>query len=146
VNTWLLLLTGFAFGIVLSLPAGILIFRRVAKRQQDHIENLKTAHRSDWQTLISLLNHTGMIPHEATALGLTELISRALSRCIYSLKMLLREKDYRTGPVIEELEGIALAEMEMLHDKLEDVLKAQRNHLRNFDFKQNGSESSNQNP
>ena len=77
-----------------------------------------------------------MIPHEATALGLTELISRALSRCIFSLKMLLREKDYRTGPVIEELEGIALAEMEMLHDKLEDVLKAQRNHLKKFDHKQ----------
>lgn len=138
-NAFLILLTGFVLGTIASLPAGILIFRRVAKRQQDHIETLKAAHRSDWQTLISLLNHTGMIPHEATALGLTELISRALSRCIYSLKMLLREKDYRTGPVIEELEGIALAEMEMLHDKLEDVLTAQRNHLRNFDHKQNSS-------
>lgn len=135
-NVLIALSIGFVLGVLACSSLGVLIYRRFVRRQVEHIEAIKEAHRSDWQTLIHLLNHTGQIPNEATGAGLTDLISRALKRCIRNLKELLEAQDWRTHPVIEELEGVALADMEMLNQKLEDILESHRNHLKEFDWKQ----------
>ena len=97
---------------------------------------MKETHRKEWEDLIHKLNHTGQIPKAATSSGLIALISLAISRCISSLETLLANKDYRTGPIITELRGIAMVELSLLHKQLGDFLEAQRNHLKDYQHKQ----------
>jgi len=146
VNDWLILLTGFVLASLVWLPVFVLSLRHVIRRKVEHIEKMEAAHRSDWQTLIYLLNHTGKIPPESTGAGLVDLMSRGLRRSIARLKALFSNQDWRTQEVIDELEGMVLLEVELLKTKLDDILQAHRDHLKTFDYKQDGSKGRDKNP
>jgi len=136
VNFYLGLLVGCFLTVLALVPIFMVRFRRVRKDAQDQVDQIKMAHKTDWETLIHKLNHTGSIPHAATATGLIGLILSAVSRCITSLEALLIVKDWDTREVITELRGIAMVELSLLHKKLGDFLEAQRRHLKEFDYKQ----------
>lgn len=97
---------------------------------------LKKAHRMDWEDLISRLNHTGRIPLASTALGLIKLVLLVVSKCIESLEKLSDKQDPIINSVILELRSLRNTELLMLHNKVEEFLKAQRDHLNDFKFKQ----------
>lgn len=97
---------------------------------------LRLRHQLEWVDLINLLNHTGQVPIASTALGLTRLALLVVTKCIKLLKKLLRARDYDTSYVISELESLRDNEMRMLDLKLAEFLRAQRSHLKTFDYKQ----------
>lgn len=106
------------------------------KRVRRQIAEMKENHRKEWEDLIYKLNHSGTIPKAATSLGLIGLILSAILRCINSLETLLANRDWNTGPVIIELRGIVMVELGLLHKQLGEFLDAQRNHLKDYQHKQ----------
>ena len=106
------------------------------KRVRRQLSEMKEKHRKEWEDLIHKLHHNGAIPKGATSLGLIELILLAISRCISSLEKLFHAKDWNTEPVITELRSIAMVELSLLHKQLGDFLESQRNHLKDYQHKQ----------
>lgn len=134
-------LIAFLFGFSLSFLVFRLTHRRVIKRMNAEMQRLKEQHRKEWQELIYRLNHTGPIPQGSSASGLTDLISWAIKVSIDLLETLLENKDWNTISAIKQLKGIAMVELIMLRNKLNDMLNSQRNFLRDYNHKQEEDDS-----
>jgi len=118
-------------------------FRHYVKRSLSEIEALKEEHRASWETLINRMNHSGSIPAGSTALGMIKLVSLALKRCILSLQSYMKARVWNTLPVISEISGIVDVELKILETEMEDFLQAQRQTLREFEFKQEKAQQKN---
>lgn len=131
-NIALCILIGFVLGLLAALPGFMLVLRRFTRLKVEELNELKRIHSQQFQDLISRMNHEGMIPNAASALGLMNLILWAISNSITGLEKLYENKDWNTKEVITDLRGIALFELMLLHKKLGDFLEAKRNVLRDF--------------
>jgi hypothetical protein len=132
VNIALCILIGFVLGLLAALPGFMLVLRRFTRLKVEELNELKRIHSQQFQDLIGRMNHEGMIPNAASALGLMNLILWAISNSISGLEKLYENKDWNTKEVITDLRGIALLELMLLHKKLGDFLEAKRNVLRDF--------------
>lgn len=132
-NVLICISIGFVFGLLVSLPAFILIFRRFTRIKVREIEEIKAVHQQQFSELIHRMNHEGMIPNASTATGLMNLILWAVSNSITTLEKLYENKDWNTLGVITDLRTIAMEELGYLHKKLGDFLEAKRNVLRDYD-------------
>lgn len=103
-------------------------------QQKKIIQSLKTTHRKDWLELIYLLNHSGKIPKRATTIGLIKLALLVITTTIEKLKSYQKEPDSIIQSIIAALCEIHDV-LSLLHDQLEALMKEDRDHLRNFDYK-----------
>lgn len=133
INVILAITSSVVLTVLVSFPVYEYYARKRIRRK---VIELKEQHRKDWEELLYKLNHSGAIPKGATSLGLIGLISLAISRCITSLEERFNQKDWNTEPVITELHMIVMADLGLLHKQLGDFLEAQRNHLKDYQHKQ----------
>ena len=135
-NLYLGLLIGFVLASCLWLPGFVLAYRRVIRRKMEEIEELKRLHQSEFSDMIHRMNHEGPIKEGASAQGLTYLILWAVENSLIVLEELYTKKEWNTTEAISNLRGIAMVELQMLHQKLGDFLEAKRNVLRDFNRQQ----------
>lgn len=132
----LIFLTGFVTGSFLLLLVIAWAVRRYLRRTLKQIDTLKAAQRLDWDELISRLNHTGKIPIATTALGLIGLVSLATSKLLTYCERNAGGPDFDikfvTLALRETLDTLAI-----LHHKFGEFIRAQRNHLKDFEYKRN---------
>jgi len=102
----------------------------------EEIEELKRLHQSEFSDMIHRMNHEGPIKEGASAQGLTYLILWAVENSLIVLEELYTKKEWNTTEAISNLRGIAMVELQMLHQKLGDFLEAKRNVLRDFNRQQ----------
>jgi hypothetical protein len=100
------------------------------------IEYLKQAHQAEFADMIHRMNHEGPIKEGSSAHGLTYLILWAVENSLIILEQLYTKQDWNTMEAISNLRGIAMVELQMLHQKLGDFLEAKRNVLRDFNKQQ----------
>lgn len=96
------------------------------------IEYLKQAHQQEFADMIHRMNHEGPIKEGSSAHGLTYLILWAIENSLIILEALYKKQDWNTMEAISNLRGIAMVELQMLHQKLGDFLESKRNVLRDF--------------
>lgn len=135
-NLYLGLLIGFVLASCLWLPGFVLAYRRVIRKKMAEIEYLKQAHQSEFADMIHRMNHEGPIKEGSSAHGLTYLILWAVENSLIILEQLYTKQDWNTMEAISNLRGIAMVELQMLHQKLGDFLEAKRNVLRDFNRQQ----------
>ncbi len=135
-NLYLGLLIGFVLASCLWLPGFALAYRRVIRRKMAEIEYLKQAHQAEFADMIHRMNHEGPIKEGSSAHGLTYLILWAVENSLIILEQLYTKQDWNTMEAISNLRGIAMVELQMLHQKLGDFLEAKRNVLRDFNKQQ----------
>ena len=135
-NLYLGLLIGFVLASCLWLPGFVLAYRRVIRKKMAEIEYLKQAHQAEFADMIHRMNHEGPIKEGSSAHGLTYLILWAVENSLIILEQLYTKQDWNTTEVISNLRGIAMVELQMLHQKLGDFLEAKRNVLRDFNRQQ----------
>lgn len=135
-NLYLGLLIGFVLASCLWLPGFVLAYRRVIRKKMAEIEYLKQAHQAEFADMIHRMNHEGPIKEGSSAHGLTYLILWAVENSLIILEQLYTKQDWNTMEAISNLRGIAMVELQMLHQKLGDFLEAKRNVLRDFNRQQ----------
>lgn len=131
-NLHLGLLIGFVLASCLWFPGFILAYRRVIRRKMEEIDELKRVHQAEFADMIHRMNHEGPIKEGSSAHGLTYLILWAVENSLIILEALYTKKDWNTKEAISNLRGIAMVELQLLHQKLGDFLEAKRNVLRDF--------------
>jgi hypothetical protein len=110
--------------------------RRLTEKHAAEMARLQEAHRQAFQDLISKVNHGGPIKEGATALGLTNLISWAITNTINNLQKRYEARDWNTAEPITELREIVMVELRLLHNRITAYSEAIRTHLREYNHKQ----------
>lgn len=133
-------LIGFIVGCSLMFPVIFIVrFHTSRKKDQEHakqISILKELHRKEFEELIAKVNHQGPIKDGVTALGLMGLILSAIKHSINNLEELYAKKDWNTQGVITELQEIVMTELRLLYNKVADFIESIRNHLKDYNHKQ----------
>jgi hypothetical protein len=128
-----------SLGVNIGLIWYVTWLRKRLKQSREANQLLIVEHTNAFAALISTINHEGQVPIASTALGLTNLISLALTKCISLLLELLERKDWNTSLVIEELQQIKGCEIPMVRSKVAELLLTIRKVLEEFDHRQNGN-------
>jgi hypothetical protein len=119
-------------GFLIALPVYHLIFRVVIRKKLQEIAEVKKQYENEFVEMINRMNHHGVIPEGATSIGLLNIISLALGKCITQLEKLLKNKDWNTAATISDLQMIVTGELSYLHKKLSEFIESRRNILKDY--------------
>ncbi len=134
------LLIGLIVGLLFSVPA-CMVVRILTKQESDQLhaielQKLKEEHRKEFEGLIAKINHEGPIKDGVSAVGLMNLILWAIKNSIKSLEELYAKQDWNTKEVTTDLQQIVMVELRLLYSKVSDWIESVRNHLKDYNHKQ----------
>lgn len=129
------LLIELVFMFVIGFLTASLIFRRRIKLLYKEQQIIEEQHKREFQDLISRVHHEGQVPIARSALGLANLISLALEKCINLLKEFQPMNEYKLSGVIEELIGIRHVEIVFIQNKLNELLATINKELKKYEHK-----------
>lgn len=127
---------GVIVGFLIFLPYYILSMRKKDRQHAKSLISLREEHRKEFEELIAKINHEGPIKEGVSAVGLMNLILWAIKNSITTLEKLYANKDWNTKAVTTELQEIVMVELRLLYIKVSDWVEAVRNHLRDYNHKQ----------